>query len=107
MEERVVIVAYKPLRGKEKDLQKLVGNHYPILKKEGLVSDRKPIIAKASDETIIEVFGWKSGESIDKAHENEVVQNLWEEFNKVCEYIPIGKVKEAETVFSEFQGLSN
>lgn len=105
MEERIVIVAYKPKSGKSEELEQLVREHYSILKKEGLVSDRKPIIAKSSDDTIIEIFGWKSSESIAKAHVNKTVQELWENFADVCEYIPVSKVSEANNLFSEFKSL--
>ena len=106
MKERIVIVAYKPKDGKSEELEKLVKEHYPVLKKEGLVTDRKPIIAKSSDGSIIEIFGWKSAESIAKAHENQIIQQLWENFSRVCEYVPISKICESENLFSEFQVLN-
>ena len=93
MEERIVIVAYKPKSGKSEELEKLVKEHYLILKKEGLVSDREPIIAKSS-------------ESIAQAHENKTVQKLWENFANVCEYVPVSKVSEAENLFSEFKPMN-
>lgn len=100
--ERIVIVAYKPLPGKEKELEQLVKGHWDKLNGEGLVSDRTPVIARATDGSVIEVFGWKSEEAIEAAHSNAVVQNLWAEFAKVCEYIPVGSVSESDNLFSEF-----
>lgn len=106
MEERIVIVAYKPKSGRSEELEQLVKEHYAILKKEGLVSERKPIIAKSSDGTIIEIFGWKSSECIAQAHENKTVQKLWENFADVCEYVPLSKVSEAKNLFSEFNSVN-
>lgn len=106
MNELIVIVAYKPKKGKSEELKNLVEKHYRILKKEGLVTDRKPIIAKASDESYIEIFGWKSSDSIAQAHENRAIQRLWEEFANVCEYIPISKISESENLFSEFKAVN-
>lgn len=76
--------------------------HWDILNNEGLVSTRKPIIAKAKDGSIVEVFGWKSAEAIQAAHENEAVQKMWSAYAKVCKYIPVSKIEESHHMFSEF-----
>ena len=55
--ERVVIVAYKALPGKEDQLSALMKTHVAILRAEGLASDREPTLLKAKDNTIIEIFG--------------------------------------------------
>ena len=43
----IVIVAYRPKPEKETELLKLVRNRVPTLRKEGLVTDREPIIMRA------------------------------------------------------------
>ena len=103
--ERIVIAAFRPFPGKEAELEILMETHWDILNNEGLVSPRKPIIAKAKDGSIIEVFGWKSKEAIQEAHENEAVQNMWSAYAKVSKYIPISKVEESKQMFSEFSPL--
>jgi hypothetical protein len=100
--ERIVIVGYKPIPGKESELESLMKSHWDILNKEGLVSSRKSIICKAKNGTIIEIFGWKSKEAIESAHSNATVQRMWAEYSKVCEYIPIGVIEESQSMFSEF-----
>lgn len=103
---RIVIVAYRPKPGKEAELIKVVQEHVPILKTQGLVTDRKPVIMQAADKTIIEVFEWKSREAIDAAHTNSVVQELWKKFSQVCEYVPASSVSEMEDLFSEFTPIA-
>ena len=103
--ERIVIVGYRPLPGKEAKLKELMKTHVAILRKEGLASDREPILMQASDGTVIEVFGWKSKEAIEAAHSNPAVQKMWGEYAEVCEYIPIDSVKESSSLFSEFTPL--
>jgi len=75
-----VIVAYRPKPGKENELLELVRNRVPTLRKEGLVTDRKPVIMRARDGTVIEVSEWKSREAIDAAHRNPNVLAMWEKF---------------------------
>ena len=104
--ERLVIVAYRPFPGKEKELLKLMKTHVEILRKEGLASNRNSIIMQSKDNTIIEVFGWKSSEAIESAHTNLAVQKMWESYAKVCESIPISNVAEAGQLFSEFTPIN-
>ena len=53
---RVVIVAYRPKPGKADELVALTREHYPILREQGLVTERLPTIGRAADGTIVEAF---------------------------------------------------
>lgn len=104
-EERIVIVGYKPHKGQEEKLQALLNIHVPLLRAEGLATDRAPILASAKDGTMIEIFGWKSKQAIEAAHFNPAVQKLWEDFAEICQYIPISESEEAQQLFSEFKAV--
>ncbi|MEQ8473049.1 MAG: hypothetical protein RIC35_17775 [Marinoscillum sp.] len=105
MSERIVIVGYKPHVGKEDRLVELLRSHVHKLQAEGLATDREPIIAKASDGSFVEVFGWKSVDAITAAHSNAEVQKMWSEFAEVCDYVPVGSLPETKNLFSEFSSL--
>jgi hypothetical protein len=102
MDGRIVMVAYKPKEGMAAELKQLALNHYTILNDQGLVTDRVPILMQSGDGTILEVFEWKSKEAITAAHTNPVIGAMWEQYNRVCDYIPAGQVAEICTLFSEF-----
>jgi len=99
---RIVIVAYKPKPGKAEALKELTKTHVPRLLKEGLVTDRTPVIVEAADGTIIEVFEWLSAEAIQQAHHNPEVQKMWGEYAAVCDYVPLNTVPEASNLFADF-----
>lgn len=103
---RVVIACYVPKAGKERELHDLSRTHVPRLRAEDLVTDREPIIAVAADGTVVEVFEWCSEEAIAAAHTNPAVRAMWEEYDRVCSYRPIGEVPEAARLFSEFAPLT-
>ncbi len=88
----IVIACFKPKEGKESLLLEAVKEHLPILREEGLITDREGIVMRSGDGSILEVFEWKSEEAIDKAHTNESVLKLWKKFEEACEYIPVGKL---------------
>jgi hypothetical protein len=99
---RMVISCYKPKAGKEKALQALIVDHVPTLRRIGLVTERTPIIMEAKDGTLIEVFEWASPEAIEAAHAHPAVLRMWEEYGKVCDFVPVAQVPEAGQPFSEF-----
>ena len=102
MQERIVIVGYKPKPGKTAALKELMRAHLSVLRKENLVTDRDSILMEAADGTIIEVFEWKSQVAIDTAHTNPAVLQMWEQYAAVCEYVPVAQVAEAAALFSSF-----
>jgi hypothetical protein len=102
---RVVIACFVPKPGREHDLHALARTHVPRLRAEGLVTDRAPILAVAGDGTVVEVFEWVSEEAIASAHQNAVVRAMWDEYEAVCTYVPVGELPEAAGLFSEFTAL--
>jgi len=102
---RMVIVAYRPKPGRDDDLRRLCEEHLPVLRAEGLVTDRPGLLMKAGDGTLVEVFEWASAEAIENAHHNDAVQRLWARVAEVCDYIPVAEVPEASKLFSEFSAL--
>jgi quinol monooxygenase YgiN len=102
-----VIVAYRPKLGREHELLKLVRARVPTLLKEGLVTDREPVIMRAKDGTVIEVSEWKSQEAIDAAHKNPNVLAMWEKFYAVCDFIPLKGLAETEEMFAGFEPVDD
>src|SRR6266446_5874250 len=99
----IVIVAYRPKPGKEKELVDLVRSRVPTLRTEKLVTDRVPTIMRSRDGTIIEVSEWKSQEAIDAAHKNPIVLAMWNKFFEACECIPLNKLPDSAEMFAGFE----
>ena len=100
-----VIVAYRPTPRKEREVLALARDRVPTLRKEGLVTDREPVIMRAKDGTIIEVSEWKSREAIDAAHKNPNVLTMWDKFFAVCDCVPLKTLPEAEEMFAGFEAV--
>jgi quinol monooxygenase YgiN len=95
----IVIVAYRPKPGKEKETLELVRSRVPTLRKEGLV--------RARDGTIIEVSEWKSREAIDAAHKNPIVLAMWNKFFEACDCIPLNELSESAEMFAGFEPIAD
>ena len=102
----MVIVAYRPRPGKEALLLELTRQHLPLLRAQGLATDRPSYVMRAADGTILEVFEWKSQAAIDAAHGNPAVAKMWERYAEACEYIPLKNLKEAGDLFAAFEPLA-
>ena len=102
--ETIVIVAYKPKPGKEAELLQLTREHVPLLRGEGLATDRPVIACVAKDGTIVEVFEWAAG-GVERAHTNPVVHKLWERYAAACEIVPLVSLTEASNMFASFSPL--
>jgi quinol monooxygenase YgiN len=102
----VCIVAYRPKPGRESEILELVRTRVPTLRKEGLVTDRVPVMMRAKDGTIIEVSEWKSHTAIEEAHKNPRVLAMWDKFFAVCDCVPLKTVPEAEMMFAGFEPIS-
>jgi quinol monooxygenase YgiN len=101
------VVAYRPKPGKEQELLELVRSRVPILRQEGLVTDRVPTIVRSRDGTIVEVSEWKSREAIDAAHKNPNVLAMWEKFFALCDCVPLNTLPEAADMFAGFTPIED
>jgi len=102
-----VIVAYRPKPGKEQELLAIVRTRVPSLRKEGLVTDRVPVLMRAKDGTLIEVSEWKSHEAIDAAHKNPTVLAMWDKFFALCDCVPLKTVPESSEMFAGFEPVES
>jgi hypothetical protein len=101
----LVIVAYKPKPGKEDDLLQLTREHVPLLRAEGLATDRPVPVCQAQDGTIVEVFEWEAG-GAQRAHSNPVVLALWGRYAAACDIVPLATLPEASTLFASFTPIT-
>lgn len=100
----MVIVAYRPKHGCEQALLDLLRNHVPFLRGLGLATDREPILMRAKDGLLVEVFEWQK-DAIEKAHNMPAVQELWAKYEEVCDYIPLSQLPETQEMFAEFKAI--
>jgi len=97
----VVIVAYRPKPGKEAELLQLTREHVPILRAEGLATERPVVACRAADGTVVEVFEWAAG-GVVRAHSNAAVLALWGRYAEACEIVPLTSLGEAAQMFASF-----
>jgi len=98
----LVIVAYRPKKGKDKALLAVVRKHVRVLRAQGLATARPAYVMRSKNGTLVEVFEWKSATAVSKAHRNPAVLRLWKEFEAACTYVSLGKLPEAKEMFASF-----
>jgi len=101
----IVVVAYKPKPGMEAALLDLTREHVPVLRKEGLATERPPTAMRSADGTIVEVFEWVSHEAIEHAHKNLAVIEMWKRYGVACDIVPLNTLAESSNIFPGFEPI--
>ncbi|GLX70344.1 hypothetical protein [Paenibacillus glycanilyticus] len=104
-DKNIAFALYRPHAGKEKELHAIVKEHGPALIQEGLITELPVLKLEAEDGTVIEIFEWKSEESMHQAHKSPVIWPIWERMMEVAEMTGLGSLKEAGHPFPNFKRL--
>ena len=99
----MVMALFRPKSGKEAELMDCMRDHLPVLRSQGLATDRVTTILRASDGTLIEIFEWMSQAAIDAAHTNAEVAKLWARYEQCCDYVTLADLAEAKEMFPGFE----
>jgi hypothetical protein len=77
-------------------------DHLPVLRTQGLATDRPSVVLRAGDGTLVEIFEWASHAAIAAAHANPEVGKLWTRYSACCDYVTLADLAEAKAMFPEF-----
>jgi quinol monooxygenase YgiN len=102
----MVIALFRPKPRMEETLMACMREHQPVLRSEGLVTDRPAYVMRAADGTLLEVFEWRSQAAIDAAHANPRVHELWARYAACCDYVTLGELVEAKAMFPGFEPVT-
>jgi quinol monooxygenase YgiN len=102
----LVIATYRPKPGRARELLDLVRGHVPALRELGLATAREPLVLRAADDTLLEIFEWVSREAVQAAHDDPAVRALWARFEQLCDCIPLAELPEAQGPFPHFEVVS-
>jgi hypothetical protein len=102
---RTGIVLYRPRKGKEDELIRMIRDHFPFLRKEGFITSRKTMAMRTKDGCIMVVFEWVSMDSISEAEKHSGVQEIWMQVSKVSDFEKPSNLKEFQDVFPDFETI--
>ncbi len=102
MGHEIVFAAYRPRSGREEDLADLVRRHHPTLLRLGLATTRAPVVCRAADGTVIEVFEWVSAEAAQRAHDVPEVRAIWGPMEECAEFASLSSLSEVKHPFPHF-----
>jgi hypothetical protein len=99
----MVIALFRPKPEGAGDLMACMRDHLPVLRAQGLATSRPSVVLRAADGTLLEIFEWVSQAAIEAAHTNPAVLALWERYAACCDYVTLGDLKEAGSMFPGFE----
>jgi hypothetical protein len=98
----MVMALFRPKPGKEAELDACMRDHLPVLRGQGLATERPSTVLRAADGTLVEIFEWASQEAIAAAHGNAEVGKLWARYEACCDYVTLADLPEAREMFPSF-----
>lgn len=102
---RIVVAAFKPKPGCEGELQRVMAERLPLLRRLGLATERAHITMQAADGTWVDVSEWVDSAAIDQAHQNPEVLALWERYARCCDYVQLKDLPESQHDFATFEAV--
>ena len=99
----MVTALFRPKPGQADALMACMRDHMPVLRSQGLATERPNTILRAKDGTLVEIFEWVSQAAIDSAHRNAEVARLWDRYAACCDYVTLGDLAEAREMFPSFE----
>jgi quinol monooxygenase YgiN len=105
MSALVFMALYRPKPGKENELKEILNVHIPVLRDEGLITERELLTLQTEDGTIIEIAEWNSSEAIDKAHQSEKVMAVWNQIASLADLTNLSSLAEAQYPFPNFKAI--
>jgi quinol monooxygenase YgiN len=103
--ERIMIVAYRPYKGKEEVFRSQLFRQIEIYREEELLSDRDPWFMRTKNGAYLVFFEWKSQEVVDSLETNPQIQQIWMQFEKICSFEKPSSVQEFQEMFSHFESI--
>lgn len=103
----MVMALFRPKPGGEAELLACTRDHLPVLRAQGLATERDSLVLRAADGTLVEIFEWRSQAAIDAAHHNPAVAQLWARYAACCDYVTLRDLPEAGQMFPAFAQVTS
>jgi hypothetical protein len=93
-----MLVRYTPKPGSEERLLDLVREHWPTLRRLGLVTTSPPQLFRGKDKrtgrtSILEFFEWSDDTSSETAHQTPEVMAVWEPMGPLLESMELTRLE--------------
>jgi len=99
----VGVILYRPHKGKEEELLSHLRAAFPMLRRNGFITDTKVIGLKARDGRILVIFEWTSEEAVDLVGEHPEVQEYWIEQDRISTFDRAADLPEFQRTIPVFE----
>lgn len=106
MKPQIVFALYRPHDGKESEFLELLTDHVPTLRRLELITERAPVVCRAKNGTIIEVFEWADTGSSAQAHQHPEIAAIWEKMGEIADLPALDTLDEVSNRFPHFEPIA-
>jgi len=102
----IVIAMYRPNEGKDAQLQELLRQHSPALRRLELITERPTMLMRSKNGTYLEILEWRSSDSSALAHKHPEVAKIWEAMGPIATFPALASLEEANGRFPHFEPVA-
>jgi len=102
MTSRVSLSAYRGRAGREADVLPHLREEIVALRSRGHVTRRPAAICRTPGGLYLVVFEWASERSVDDAHADEVILEVWRRKERILEYLAPSELDTIDAPFASF-----
>ena len=95
MTTQIVVAVYRPHPGKAEEMAALITRHVPLLRRQGLATDRAPIVMRSADGSFVEVFEWDPAASDVPPHLIPAVREIWDAMEAIGDFATLSDLPES------------
>ena len=104
---RLSLSAYRPRPGRSDEVLPHLRHEVATLRARGHITNRPaPICLTDRDEYLV-IRKWTSASSVDEAHEDEVVLEVWRRKEQLVEYIALSALDKSSAPFVSYDVLED
>jgi hypothetical protein len=102
----VAIALYRPKPGRARELEEILADHVPALRREGLATGRPVLLLRSAvDDTYLEIFEWISAQAPAQADGNEQVMAMRRRIAEIAEVRRLADLAEAGEHLPRFEAV--
>ncbi|KAA3604362.1 MAG: hypothetical protein DWQ01_22400 [Planctomycetota bacterium] len=100
------VVVYKPLEDKEAEFLQVLGAHWPLLGKHGLVTRTPRVTLRCPSGRVVEIFEWRSKVAAQEAFSIPAIRKCWERIESLANLESLNRLEIADQPFPFLERLS-
>jgi hypothetical protein len=106
-ERRLALCAYRPREGRARELEEFLALEIGILRARGHITERRAPVCRTERGELLTIVEWRTARSVDEAHADPVIVELWERKQDLAEYLGADGLARGDVPFASYEVVAD